>query len=135
MPLELNLSNKVVKNLRKFGNTHSVIKIESGGTMKGIPDLNYFFSTDKAGWIELKCLEHMPVTKTALKNYTKEQRIFAKRRGRVGEKVFFLLQVGIDYFLFVGSDVPDWVSKQDMLKISVGHWVGSIDFDELYELL
>lgn len=132
---EATLSANLLKNLRQFGNTHSVIRIESGLTMRGIPDINYCFSEDKHGWIELKCIPNFPVNKTSLPKYKPEQRLFARRRCKAGEKVFFLLQVNLDYFLFMGDEVPKYVSKKDMFKLCRGHWHGSIDYYELYDLL
>ena len=135
MPPESNLSKRVVNGLRQFGNIHSVIRIESGMTMRGIPDINYFFSKDKSGWCELKYIPGLPVTKTSLPKYTSEQRLFAKRRTESGEKVFLLIQAGQEHFLFNSYDVKSHMSKQDFYNLSKKSWGLSINFLELYELL
>lgn len=134
---EKNLSDKVMKGLRKFGNLHSIIRIESGLTMRGIPDTNYAFDCGKRGWIELKCIPKMPKGYTSLTKYTPEQRLWAKRRSKTGENVYFLLQVGNEVFLFKTTDIEHHkaFTEEIFREKCLASWVRTIDFKEFYEKL
>lgn len=95
----------VVKALRRL-DAHSVENRVGIGT----PDLTYAF-----GWIELKCLDKWPVrpaTPVALPHdFTKEQRIWARRRWAAGGEVYLLLQAEHEYLLFDGPMAADLIGK------------------------
>ena len=77
----------------------------------GTPDVNYV-----GGWIELKYLPKWPARATTpikIAHYTKEQRVFAKRRNAAGGRVFFLSSGGkanpkaVNDLLRRALDAPD----------------------------
>lgn len=83
----------------------------------GTPDVNYI-----DGWIELKWIRRWPKVPAErpilIHHYTPQQRLWIRRRGRLGGKSFLLLQVGREWLLF---------------KHEEAYFVGKISRDELYK--
>lgn len=76
------------------------VRIESGTTGSGIPDVNYLW-----GWIELKAAARWPPREGPLRvdHFTTEQRTWLTRRSIAGGKAFLLLKVGTkEWLLFEG---------------------------------
>ena len=91
MPLESDASALLRKALKPLHGKRVENLLE-----KGTPDWNY-----ANGWIELKSAEKWPVRGGRLKmrHYTPEQRIFQRKRGKVGN-VFMVWRIGTEWYLF-----------------------------------
>ncbi len=66
------------------------------------------------GWIELKWLRAWPKresTRLEIRHYTKQQRLWHKKRWHVGGTVWLLLQVGKDWLLFDGDTAATVVGR------------------------
>lgn len=137
MKPEAKFSNHLTKIMKPYGSTYSFIKVETGLTISGVPDRNYAYGFHKRGWIELKCLPKMPKRQTTLSKWTALQRLFAIDRGKCDETVLFFLKAGDHYLLFDGYDIARKKSftPDELIELSIGHWEGKIDAEELYGLL
>ena len=72
----------------------------------GTPDVNY-----AEGWIELKWLRRWPKQDVVVKieHFTKQQRIWLRRRWRAGGAAWLLLQVRREWLLFDGETAAEVV--------------------------
>lgn len=79
-------------------------------THPGTPDVNYV-----EGWIELKWLRRWPGNADAspvlLPHFTKQQRVWLRRRWLKGGNVYLLWQVGKTWMLFDGATAAQVVGK------------------------
>jgi len=102
----------------------------------GTPDVNYV-----EGWIELKWLRAWPVnpeTPVRLEHYTKQQKIWAYRRRRVGGQCWFLLQCGREWLLLDGVDAAMHVNKatrQELIQVATAYFSDGLPADDLVTLL
>ena len=121
----------VLKALRKLDAVPIENRIGSG-----TPDVQYI-----GGWIELKCLKEWPKDEHAIvkiPHYTKEQRLWLRRRWSRGGYCWLLLQVKREWLLFDGLMAPDAVgcSSRFVLKeIAKRYWPNGLKKEELYNLL
>lgn len=90
----------------------------------GTPDVNYV-----EGWIELKSLDALPKklhsTKVKIEHYTKQQRAWILKRHLKGGKVFLLLQIANEWFLFNGRFAAQKVGRvlyQELVDNAVAYW-------------
>lgn len=117
---ERNVRSRVVKGLRSL---HG-FAVENV-CLPGTPDVNY-----AGGWIELKWLAAWPAresTPVKLPHYTQQQRVFAMKRDRAGEKCWFLLNVerSNDWLLLDGVEAAALIgtaTKSDLMAAAVVHW-------------
>ncbi len=98
----------------------------------GTPDVNYV-----GGWIELKQVKgwargHLP----AIPHYTKQQRIWLRRRWEAGGVALFVLQIGKEWLVFPG-DIASALESGQMEKFvrkaalrSWEKWPGNVEFLE-----
>lgn len=77
---------------------------------EGTPDVNYCLTIDgvtKEGWIELKCIEHLPVQEGTIfvPKYSQLQRLWHKKRLRAKGRISVLLYItrNREYWLITGS--------------------------------
>lgn len=104
----------------------------------GIPDVSYGWN-GVHGWIELK---FYPKWKKKdcdhINTWTKEQRLWLRKRQKAGGHCFLFVKIEKDYLLF-GEDGIDQLlelySKKVLLQVALKHWHGSINIDELEEIL
>lgn len=125
------------ESLRPLLSGHHAVRIESGMTGSGIPDVNY-----SVGWIELKYLPEWPVrptTKVRVGHYTKEQRAWATQRAKAGGRVFFLLKVGErEWLLLAGEVAARYVGKLTRTELygkCVARWLRLPRKEELLKWL
>lgn len=82
------------------------VRIENAVSI-GVPDVNY-----KDGWIELKYAASWPrrdKTPLRLPHFTPQQRVWLRRRWRLGGRAFLLLRVVDEFMLFDGGFAADYV--------------------------
>jgi hypothetical protein len=102
---EKNLNDRIREGLRGFDS----IRVENS-VGPGTPDIEYI-----GGWIESKQLEAWPVrsdTAVRVPHYTSQQRAWHSRRRRAGGRVFVVIEVARDVFVFDGADAAS----------GLGHW-------------
>jgi hypothetical protein len=107
----------------------------------GIADVS-FASDGICGWVELKYKSAWPKRKTTplrLKHFTKEQRIWLKKRGKYCNNVFILISVKDEWLLFrwQATDKLGYMTREEMynnihLKFRCGKRFDKINF--LYEI-
>lgn len=90
----------------------------------GTPDVNFI-----DGWVELKSLDTKPkrldTTKIKIDHYTPQQRAWILKRWMKGGKVFLLLQLEKEWFLFDGMYAARHVGKvvyQELIDNAVAYW-------------
>lgn len=69
---------------------------------EGVPDVNYCINGAE-GWLELKWVEKWPVRETTplrIPHYTKAQRLWHYMRGSAGGRMFIMVKVDNEYFVF-----------------------------------
>jgi hypothetical protein len=96
----------IKRNWDKLPELH-LIRIEDRCGI-GVPDVNGCYRSTEF-WCELKHLDAFPkrtTTVVKIHHYTAEQRLWLRKRGQVGGKVWLLAQVGKEVFLF------DWQVAQ-----------------------
>lgn len=128
---EQTMRGRVVEALRPL----DAVSIENGVGV-GTPDVNY-----AEGWIELKWVRSWPKrpdTPVVLEHFTREQRRWIDRRSRAGGKVFVLLKVGRDWFLFRGMDAARQLGelpRAGLEALALRRWSGGLNDAELIEVL
>ena len=99
------------------------VRIESGATGSGIPDVNYV-----AGWVELKAAERWPPREGPLRvdHFTTEQRTWLRRRNLAGGKAFLLLKVGkSEWLLFDGRVAAACLgefTRAQLYEVALARW-------------
>lgn len=86
------------ENLSKYGHLQRIENMVG----VGMCDVNVCIRGTES-WVELKQLDAWPVkpdTLVLLPHYTPQQRVWQRRRGEAGGRVYVLLQVGSEYALF-----------------------------------
>ncbi len=102
----------------------------------GTPDVNY-----ADGWIELKWLRNWPVRATTvvrIDHYTKEQRVFLRKRWLTSQSAYLLLQVRREWMLFDGESAAKYVGniqKEQLKMIAVAHWENGLNSGDLVSCL
>jgi len=103
-------------------------RVESGPITPGIPDVNIQMRNGPEVWIELKVVN--PKGKLHVRS---GQRAWHTRRLKEGGKCFILTKWEYTYFLnrgiTDGADPNDWMADSGII------WTGSINFDQLEEIL
>lgn len=79
------------------------------------------------GWIELKYLPAWPPRNGALRipHFTRQQRIWLKRRWQAGGGAYLLLQVGTDWMLFDGETASycvGYARRDELISLSLHSW-------------
>lgn len=97
----------------------------------GTPDVNYV-----DGWIELKWLRSWPEPNNpvTIRHFTRQQRVWLKRRHMRGGRAWLLLQVGHEWLLFDGETAADFVgtvTKSKLLEVCSRRWDDGLRDDEL----
>jgi len=109
----------------------------------GIPDVGFvLLGGGPYGFIELKRVQEYPKRETTPvriphKQHWKIQQAWIRRVGRLTGRVFLLLQVERDYYLFdwYAAQVVGDVTKAGLLDLAIGHWKHRMNYEELYQLL
>ena len=108
---------------------------------EGIPDLCYaIYGKPGCGFIELKYKAAWPkraLTPLRIQHYTQEQKLWIGSMGDLSGSVFLLLQVAKEYLLF-DSEAAQYVgeyTRGELTADAMGHWLHSVDWDELQEML
>jgi hypothetical protein len=105
----------------------------------GTPDVYFTMGNGAMGWLELKHAHQWPKradTPLKIEHFTPEQRRFIRDHGRLGAKVYVLLQVDRDYFLMKWRDalrIGEMV-KADYYKIDF-FWRRSVNYRHLIYIL
>jgi hypothetical protein len=92
----------------------------------GTPDVTWAWK-GKEGWLELKHAKKWPQKGGALRlpHFTKEQRLWHRRRTSAGGRVHVLLQCGTDWGLFTAETAADVLgssSYEELLSVADGWW-------------
>lgn len=95
--------------------------------LPGTPDVNYV-----EGWLELKSWEKWPAQRTTplrIEHWTPEQRVFHRRRSRVGGATYVLVEIvaSRDYILLEGglaARVLGKVPRASLERQALARWVG-----------
>lgn len=103
---ESNQRHTVVRIMRPY----DAISVENR-VLPGTPDVEYI-----GGWVELKWLRRWPrnadVSEVKIDHFTREQRVWLKRRWRRGGRAFLLLQANQrDWLLFDGETAAQRVGR------------------------
>lgn len=104
----------------------------------GTPDVNWACRVKNhpwavEGWFELKHVDHWPVrldTPLKIPHYTPQQRIWARRRRRVGGRCDFVARVGDDWFVLdgvVAADLINSTPKAGIIAAAVLYMPGRFD--------
>lgn len=102
----------------------------------GTPDVNLANGI----WVELKWVRKAPKRGgiVVLDHYTAQQQCWHIRRHHAGGKVFILLKVANEWFLYYGHEAPEFLGKVDLetlRKKAIGKWKSKLNDAELRELL
>ena len=109
------MRRRLVKALKSL----DAVPIENS-VAKGTPDVNYLF-----GWIELKWLRAWPLRPTTpvrIDHFTKEQRLWLRRREFRGGNAFLLLQCRKEWLLLSGTVAAEVVghsTKEELIAHSI----------------
>lgn len=129
---EQHMRQKVVKALKPL----DAISVENPAR-PGTPDVNYI-----PGWLELKKLDRWPKnadkSPVLIPHYTPQQRVWIKRRWRLGGPVFLLLQVGRTWLLFEGDVAATLVghlNRSELEERAYRWWPDGLNEAELLECL
>lgn len=118
--LESGMRSKVVAALRSL----DAVCVENAARY-GTPDVNYV-----EGWLELKVLARWPRGVVKVPHFTPQQRVWLKRRVRLGGSAHVLILVDKDWLLFDGSWAADklgHVTKMEMFDNAVFHCTRKLD--------
>lgn len=120
------MRQRVVRGLRSL----DAISVENS-VRAGTPDVNYI-----GGWLELKQLRGWPRGDGPVpcRHFRVGQRVWIKRRARMGGRVHVLLQVGRDWLLLPGMEAArelGSVPRRRLEEMAVRVWRGKIDMKEL----
>lgn len=102
----------------------------------GTPDVNF-----SVGWIELKWLRRWPsrdTTKVRVESFTKQQRIWLRRRYRLSYNAWFMLQVQREWLLLTGRDAADYVdglTRRGLYRVCRARWTEGLNEEELRRCL
>ena len=102
----------------------------------GTPDVN---TTE--GWIELKWLRSWPKrsqTIVELNHYTIQQRLFARKRQRAGQRCWLMLQCRREWFLYDGVVAANHVgrsTRQELIDHAYHYWPDGLNDAELVQLV
>ena len=97
----------------------------------GTPDVEFI-----GGWIELKYLRAWPKNTdivVRIRHFTPQQRIWLKRRDRMGGQCWLLLQVGRQWLLFNGQTAAVFVGKvnrESLYKLALKVWRNGLNRKE-----
>lgn len=137
---ESGLWTTLAVNMRKHPRA-DVTRVENV-VSKGMPDVNICHRGVEA-WVELKHEHNFPARMTTVvrfPTYTNEQRLWQRLRMAAGGRVFMLVQVDGEYFLFNCMNTImnlgiTWTAKEmrDM-ALYHGHR-GRVDWDKVLELM
>lgn len=100
--------NRTVSRLLKPLDPH---RVENALTDMGMPDINI-----STGWVENKYVRSYPARETTpvrIEHYTDHQRNWADRRTRAGGKVWLVLKVARDWYVF---DYPNSLQVGNLTK-------------------
>jgi hypothetical protein len=103
----------------------------------GTPDVNY-----SGGWIELKWMkkwkDNADKSAVLIHHFTEQQKRWLRKRTEAGGKVFLMLQVGSEYFLFKGDVAAAHVGRiprGKLIELSYKYWPKGVNQKELIECL
>lgn len=89
----------------------------------GTPDVEYI-----GGWIELKSLDAWPKradTAVAVSHFNQFQRLWLRRRSKMGGRAHLVLRVGTEWLVLEGgvaADIVGVATKGELLASAVFHW-------------
>lgn len=110
----------------------------------GTPDVNFGCTVNGdllQGWIELKWERHWPMFPQAplkVDHFTPQQRLWLRKRCKLGGVALLLLQVGNEWLLFDGRVAARFLgesSKQELEEHALFVWYGGLKSGELIECL
>lgn len=111
------------------------IPVENGDTKPGTPDVEYI-----GGWLELKQVPRPKRETTPIRvpHYTKQQRVWHRRRWFKGGAVFVLIRIGKDWMLIDGDVASKVLGKlpfNELAEQARKVWYKKLDHEELLCLL
>ena len=125
------------RTLDKNMKEHWIAERIENSAKQGTPDVYFTMkATGKMGWIELKYAHkwpRRPSTPMRFKHFTPQQKNFFRRHTKYGGRLYIMIQVQRDYFLFKGSDyslIGDTI-RSDMEWYSLSWWKNRIDYEDL----
>lgn len=103
---------------------------------KGTPDVEFI-----GGWAELKWLprwkKNSETSPVLIPHYTKEQRLWARRRYRRGGISLLVLQVGKEWMIFEPPFSVDQIgrtaTRPDLIKNAIQYWPNGLNNWELLQ--
>jgi len=131
MMSESDLRGKLTSKLKKL----DAVSVENPAC-PGTPDVNYI-----EGWIELKWLRSWPVrsnTNITIEHYSKEQRLWHRKRGFRKGNCWLLLQCRLEYLLFYADVAAQNIGKctrEQLIDLTVKYWSKGMKWDELIRFL
>ena len=103
----------------------------------GTPDINYI-----PGWIECKWMRAWPknadVAPVLMPHFTKQQRIWLKRRVRAGGEAWLMLQVRREWLIFRGdiaAKIVGYANKPELIVSAARYWENGLVEKELLSWL
>lgn len=112
------------------------VPVENRGACPGTPDVNY-----EGGWIETKWLRSWPKrteTIVPVDHFTPQQRIWLRKRRRVGGHAWVLLQCKREWILLdgeVAADILGRCTRQELFDRAHRVWLDGLNDKELVECL
>ncbi|MCP4900928.1 MAG: hypothetical protein GY906_28505 [bacterium] len=128
---ESTMRSKVIQTLKPL----NAFAVENP-CLPGTPDVNF-----SEGWIELKWLRAWPKrasTIVKLPHYTKEQRIWAFKRRKIGGQAWFLLQVRREWLLLdaaVAGLIVNYATRQELISHATAYFASGLPEEDLILLL
>lgn len=102
----------------------------------GTPDIEYI-----GGWIEVKYIPKWPARENSplrVDHFTAVQRLWIKKRVRMGGVVIVALRVGDDLLLFNGWDAAEFIGtlpKEDLIDLARCHWENKTNWTEFLQAI
>lgn len=124
------MRRRVVRELREL----DAVSVENP-VHPGTPDVNFI-----GGWVELKWARRWPERGGPLRldHFTREQRVWLRRRWHRGGAAWLLLQVGREWMLFDGEVAAHVVGRStrgELQRHAAAHWPDGLDSGDLLQML
>lgn len=124
---EKNVRSRVIRALKK-AHAFAVENV----CLPGTPDVNF-----AGGWIELKWMADWPKrdsTTVRIPHYTTQQKVWALKRKRAGERPYLLLNVQKtnDWLLIDGVEAGTLIGKatrQELIDSALAHWTSAAEME------
>lgn len=126
------MRQRVIQALKPF----DAVSVENPAR-PGTPDVNII-----PGWIELKKLVRWPKVKPErnilIKHFTPQQRVWLRRRCRMGGSAWLLLQIANEWFLFWGETAAKHVghcTREQLKEHALCYWPAGLNESQLRSAL